>query len=124
MRHIFYFVCFILLVGCTSTPTPTQENYEKYLNSWIGETESKLINEIGVPTSHYDLQGKKYILYSKTNTVLLPGQSPSYYAAGSGYTHPIGGSSPIMVSFSCETTFIIQSGIIKAWKIKGNGCKM
>lgn len=124
MRLIFLLGLFIFVIGCSSTPTPTQENYVKYLNTWLGQSESKLINEIGVPTSHYELGNKQYILYSRSNTVYLPGSNPSYYSYGSGYSHPIGGSTSKMLTFSCDTTFVVEGGIVSSWKIKGNGCKM
>lgn len=122
--YIITVFCFIVS-GCKTNnePMPTEEGYVARLNSYIGKNEEYVIDTGGVPTSHYELKNKKYLVYDRTVSFMLPGSSPRYFTSPQGYSTPIGGSSPMMINMSCKTTLILEKGIVVDWQYQGNACK-
>lgn len=111
----------LLLAACASS-----EAYEKKLTSWIGQSESSLIASWGPPNRAYETGGTKYLTWSSSGSVTLPGQQPTYHTTVIGstaYTSAVGGSSPTTINLHCETTFIVAGGIIQSWRWQGNRCR-
>jgi hypothetical protein len=105
----------------------TSEGYGILLDDWVGHSERKLITSWGAPDSVYESDGYKYLTYSKSRSVNIPGIAPSYQTqiiGNTAYTRQYGGSSGFTYNGSCKTTFIIGSdGIIDAWNFEGNDCR-
>lgn len=122
--YIIAVFCFIVS-GCKTNnePMPTEEGYIVFLDNIKGISEEDAINKFGVPTSHYELKNKKYLVYDRTVSFMLPGSSPRYFTSPQGYSTPIGGSSPMMINMSCKTTLILEKGIVVDWQYQGNACK-
>lgn len=107
------------------TSCATTANYEKILNSWVGDTELNLIRKWGPPRQTYETGGSKFLVYLSTRNVYLPGTAPSYTTTVIGntaYTNPIGGTPGQNIGLSCQTTFEISGERIVSWRWQGNDC--
>jgi hypothetical protein len=64
---ISLFLCSLLVVtGCV-----TKQEHEDALSSWFGSTEEQLVESWGVPTSFYELGGKRYLTYSNSSQAMV-----------------------------------------------------
>lgn len=109
-----------VLVGCATTA-----NYEKILSSWVGSTELDLVRKWGPPHQAYEAGGRKFLVYSSSRNVYLPGTAPSYTTTVIGntvYTNRVGGSPGQNIGLSCQTTFEVSGERIVSWRWQGNDC--
>jgi hypothetical protein len=109
------------LSGCATTA-----NYEKMLSSWVGASELDLVRRWGPPTQSYETGGRKFLIYSSSQDVFLPGTAPTYTTTVIGntaYTNMVGGTPGQTLSFSCRTTFEIHDERIVSWRWQGNDCR-
>lgn len=110
----------LTLAGCATTA-----NYEKILNSWIGNTELDLIRKWGPPQQSHETGGRKFLVYTSSRNVYIPGTEPSYTTTVIGntaYTNPVGGTPGENIGLSCQTTFEISGDRIVSWRWEGNDC--
>ena len=110
-------ISLVLLTGCV-----TKQEHENTLSSWYGSTEEELVASWGVPTSFYELDGKRYLTYSNSSQAMIPG-TPSYTTYdyfGNAYTS--GGSAPYLVTSNCTITMVVEEGVINEWRYEGNSC--
>jgi len=110
-------ISLVLLTGCV-----TKQEHENTLSSWYGATEEELVASWGVPTSFYELDGKRYLTYSNSSQAMIPG-TPSYTTYdyfGNAYTS--GGSAPYLVTSNCTITMVVEEGVINEWRYEGNSC--
>ncbi len=121
MRTLFIIplvlISLVLLTGCV-----TKQEHENTLSSWYGSTEEELVASWGVPTSFYELDGKRYLTYSNSSQAMIPG-TPSYTTYdyfGNAYTS--GGSAPYLVTSNCTITMVVEEGVINEWRYEGNSC--
>ncbi|MDH0424154.1 hypothetical protein [Stutzerimonas stutzeri] len=113
----------VFLSGCATTA-----KYEAILASWVGSPEGDLIRSWGPPQQVYDTgSGNKYLTYSTTRQVYIPGTSPTYTTNYNPYTNSAtttsyGGTPAQNISMGCQTTFEVSNGIITSWRWQGNDC--
>lgn len=96
----------MMLTGCATTA-----NYEKILQTWVGDSESHLVQSWGPPSSTYMLgENKKVLTYFKSN-----GSETAYYGSlGIAET----------TNYTCKTDFYIDGlAMITNWRHEGNSCK-
>ena len=120
-RFLMLAVLALSTAACVST-----EEYEKKLTSWVGQSEMSLISSWGPPTRAYETGGTKFLTWSSSGSMTLPGQQPTYYTnviGNTAYTTAVGGSSPTTINLNCETTFTIAGGIVQSWRWQGNNCR-
>jgi hypothetical protein len=114
-------VAILLLAGCA-----TEAKYEAALKSWVGNSESSLVNSWGPPDSVYENGGTKYLTYQKSRSGYIPGTTPTYQTqiiGNTAYTNSYGGSSGYSYNQNCKTTFTISGGRITNWRWEGNNCR-
>ena len=96
---LIFFLC-LTFISCSSL-----EQTKKNLNSWLGEPESNLIQNYGVPVKVYETGGKKYVTY-----------------VNSSFGN-IGGN---LIHYKCEVTFTIENqggvDVITHYRFAGNNC--
>jgi len=110
----------LLVNGCATT-----ENYEKVLQTWIGENEINLIRSWGAPVQSYEAGGVKFLVYSDSRNVTLPGVAPTYRTdcyRDTCYTNQSGGTSDTSINMNCMTTFEVKGSKISSWSYRGNDC--
>lgn len=114
------YIFILLLSGCATTA-----KYEKILDSWVGVSEQELIESWGVPDSTYKVGNAKFLSYRYSNQKILYGSPPMYVSnvhKGMIYTNTVGGTSDMVVSDWCKTTFTIENGKVVKWTFNGNSC--
>ena len=114
-------ISLVILTGCV-----TKQEYEDTLSSWYGSSESDLIASRGIPTSFYELDGKRYLTYSNSSQGMVGGTPPTtritYDVWGNAYTTTYPGTSPILVTSNCTITMVVDNGVINEWRYEGNNC--
>ena len=96
----------VILVGIFLSSCVTQKEFETKLASWIGQPERQLINSWGPPNRVYESGDSKYLTWTTSGSVTIPGSSPTYYTnviGSTAYTTAVGGSAPTTINTNCET---------------------
>ena len=120
MKKFFYVITILLLSACGTT-----DKYEAILDSWLGSTESHLVDSWGPPSGVYENGGKRYLTYIQSRSGYIPGTAPTYQTqiyGNTAYTTSYGGSPGFAFTRSCKTTFTISRGTIRNWRHEGNNC--
>jgi hypothetical protein len=104
MRHLVRTP--LLAATLSAAGCATEEKYVAQTQSWVGRPEKELLSIWGAPSRAYEADGTRYLTYSRL---------------GGGYYDWWGGwyGSP----FSCETTFVVASGIVQSVSHRGNDCR-
>ena len=122
MRRQLTLVAILLtLAGCVTTA-----NYEKNLDSWVGQTELSLIRKWGPPQRSYETGGHKFLVYVSSRNEYVTGTKPAYRTTVIGntaYTKRVGRITGRNIRKNCQTTFEILGKRIVSWHGKGNDCK-
>jgi hypothetical protein len=114
MRRIVWIVLAGLVASCTNQLAARQA----YLNQFVGQPESAVVQAMGVPTRSFVTGGVTYLAYDEHRVDFLPAPptfAPWYYG---GY----GAFPPQVVQFNCETTFEVADNKIRAFTLRGNAC--
>ena len=132
MKNIFlYLLVLIFLFACA-----TSKKYDEKLNSMIGESTSSLTNQWGRPSAKKYLDNGDVIYsYTKANDIYVPSE---FYVYNQGFEPsedvvyspflsdydfgPWGETFGYEVTQVCQTSFLIQDGVITSWRWKGNNC--
>jgi len=122
MQKILSLICSLLLLsGCA-----TSANYQKQLNTWVGEDEAALIAKWGKPNKTFQVDGFTYLVYTTTGEVTSPGNNVDSQTTVAGSSIFGGANSwiPSMTFWSnCQTTFEIQKGKVVTYEYKGADCR-
>lgn len=121
LRFLAIPIFMIGLVACATTA-----KYEAVLNTWVGAEETNLVRKWGPPQQVYETGDVKFLTYTSSRKIYVPGSAPSYNTTVSGntaYTTPIGGSPAYNINKRCVTTFEISEGRIVRWRWEGNDCR-
>lgn len=103
----------VILLSILLTACATTGNYQKTLQSWVGQDADRLVQTWGVPTNSYTANdGTKTLEYSFQNGSVS--QASIYGNVATGYTRP---------SY-CQTTFMVdKTNTVTNWRWRGNACK-
>lgn len=121
MKAIFAIVLAVVMTGCATT-----EQFEKNLNSFVGQPETALIANWGPPQNAYETGGVKFLSWSNQRNVPIPGVSPTYQTSCVGTnctTYAVGGSPGYNVNMRCTVIMTIQEGKVTNWRYQGNDCR-
>lgn len=117
------FIAALALAGCTTGP-----NRATVLNGLIGQNETELVHQMGVPTRTYDTPGHHFLAYAQRSVDYIPG-GPFFggYGFGPGFGYGFGGLGysafpPEVIDRQCETTFDVTGGRVASWSLRGNAC--
>lgn len=116
MKKLIIMFSIFVLGGCATTA-----NYEKILNSYMGQSKATLVTNWGVPSGTYQLDEKTELLKYSTEQYVVNNYTPidnSAFSRGfaSGYNSRNG-------KYWCDTTFTITNGVVSNWQYNGNMCK-
>ena len=121
MRTLFI-IPLVLLFSLVLSSCTTKQEHEDMLSSWYGSTEKQLVDSWGVPTSFYELDGKRYLTYSNSGQAMVGGTEPTTISDGYGTEFTSPGMPPILVTYNCTIIMVVENGVIKEWRYKGNNC--
>lgn len=115
MRRAILLVLAGLVAGCVDQLAAR----EAYLSRFVGQPESAVVQQMGVPTRSFETGGVRYLAYNEHRINLIP-TFPSYSPFFTGW---YGGGFPSqVVELRCETTFEVADGTVKAFTLRGNAC--
>jgi hypothetical protein len=115
MRRAFLLVLTGLVTGCTNQLAAR----EAYLSQFVGQPESAVVQQMGVPTRSFETGGVRYLAYNEHRIDLIP-TFPSFSPFFPGWYGA--GFPPQVVELQCETTFEVAAGTVKAFTLRGNAC--
>ena len=115
MRRSMLLVLTGLMVGCVNQLAARQA----YLGQFVGQPESTVVQQMGVPARSYEVGGAKYLAYDEHRIDLVPA-FPSYSPFFTGWYG--GGFPPQVVDRRCETTFEVAGGTVQSFTLRGNAC--
>lgn len=121
MRYLIIVLLLLALSGCGFP-----KGYKEAMSSWIGADERQLLANFGPPNRAYESGGTKYLTWSSSKNVTIPGQDPYYTSTVVGnqvYTQSYGGTDDTNINLRCEFTFVIENGRVTTWRAKGNNCR-
>jgi hypothetical protein len=125
-RSLLLTLPFLALEGCATGPS-----LQSRMAAYIGADEQTLVQQLGVPDKQITVNGVQYVAYVRHRTEYYPGD---YYGSGFGpwggpfygggfypavYT---AGLSPQVLTYSCETTFMLRNGKVLSFTLRGNDC--
>jgi hypothetical protein len=103
-----------LLGGCVNQLAERQA----YLQQFIGQPESAVVQAMGVPSRSFETGGVMYLAYTEHRIDFIPG-TPTYAPF---YLGAYGAFPPQIVQLDCETTFRVVDGKISSYTLRGNAC--
>ncbi len=115
MRRAIVLVLTGLVAGCGNQ----RAEREALLSRFVGQPESAVVQQMGVPSRTYETGGVKYLAYSEHRIDIVPGY-PSYTPFWPGWYG--GGFPPQVIELRCETTFEVTQGTVRAFTLRGNAC--
>jgi hypothetical protein len=101
--------------GCTNQLAERQA----YLSRFVGQPESVLVQQMGVPVRSFETGGVRYLAYDEHRFDIVP-SAPAiapYYLGWYGASFP-----PQVIEWKCETTFEVTGGTVKSFMLRGNAC--
>ncbi len=124
-------VALFVLEGCA-----TEAKYNKELESFVNQPVENVEAKFGKPSAVKMLDdGSEVISYTKVDQTyipseyylygdtFIPGQEVVYSPFNGDYDfYPFEQSFGYTVEFVCQTSFLVDKGIVKAWRWKGNNC--
>ena len=122
MKKLFFS---IILIAFVFSACATEEGYKKAVNSWMGSTELDLIRQWGPPQQSYEAGGRKFLVYTSSRNVIIPGTAPTYNTTiigNTAYTNSIGGTPAQNIGLNCQTTFEVYGDRVVSWRFQGNDC--
>lgn len=120
MKKVLLLVAVALLSGCAS-----EAKYKSNMDSWVGADETKLIRKWGPPVSVYETGGSKFLLYTSSNTLVLPGTpttATTNVYGSTAFTTVNPGAPAQGIDYVCATTLEVKDAKIIGWSSQGNGC--
>jgi hypothetical protein len=101
--------------GCTNQLAERQA----YLSRFIGQPESVLVQQMGVPARSFETGGVRYLAYDEHRIDIVPSVPTfaPYYMGWYGAGFP-----PQVIEWKCETTFEVTGGTVKSFTLRGNAC--
>ena len=128
----FALILFFLLIACASPM-----KYDKKLNSLVGANKTELLKQMGKPSAvKVFANGDEVIAYVKANDVYVPSEFYLYNQGNPANQQdvyspfledydfsPYGAAFGYQVEYFCQTAFLLQNGVVTAWKWRGNDCK-
>lgn len=141
MKMKIFFIGFIAIIASCATTA----NYEKILNSWIGENVDNLVSSWGPPQSSFKLSDGSTVVeyvrsrnsqiggytYTVPQTTYQTGTASAYGTGGYAYGTYSGTSTTYVqkqtptynINLLCKTRFTVNpNGIITKWSWQGNDC--
>ena len=120
MKKYYWGIIFLTLAACQASIS----NYEKFLNSWIGQSEAQLVTTWGAPADMQTIApGRQIFTYIREKQIQVPGATPVELGPNSMY-NPDNDSLGSVYDYYCKTTFTTQDDIIVDYSWSGDGCLM
>jgi hypothetical protein len=125
MKKFLFAMTGLLFLAACGTPGPSQ--YLAGMMEYQGQAEQKLVADLGTPDKNYEIDGVRYLTYTKTTQ---PITSPTSAYSGLGFDRRRGfappqnfGNDPAMAdSFNCDVIFTVKNKRVTKVDHRGNSC--
>jgi len=112
-------VLFSVLLGACATTA----GYEKQLATWVGKNEVELVRGWGPPNQSYEVSGRRFLVYTVTRDVVVPGNAPIPISNSKGKLIAIlPGTADTTASSACTTSFELLNARVVSWSHRGDDC--
>ena len=115
-------VILLFLIICAGCQAPTEENYVRNVKAWVGHTPEELISQWGEPTQVISNQGSQYYIYMIHKDIGLGEMTGNGGINEENAVYPLQNPQVYQADLFCQTTFVVQNGIIQNWSFEGNDC--
>lgn len=131
-KNIMLFGLLAIVNACA-----TAKDYDKYLNSFLGESQNQIEQKFGNPSAIKIVDDNtKVLAYTQVDDVFVPSEFYDYQQGEEFYGQD-GIFSPFLntylfsdnpgdlgyeVEYICKTMFLLQNDKVTAWKWQGNNC--
>ena len=120
-RNLFVFLSLLALAGCATGPS-----LRTRMAAYIGADMQTLVQQLGVPDKQVTVNGVQYVAYDQWHQEFTPGGWYGPYGGPFyGGFYPAfygGGLAPQVITYSCETTFMLKDGKVFNFTLRGNDC--
>ena len=106
----------MLLAGCAIGP-----GLESRLAASIGQSELQLVEGFGVPNRTYETGGLRFLQYEERRQVMH--QLDPYWGYPYGRFAPYSVAGPVLLTRSCDITFILKEGRVQSFTTRGDDCR-
>ncbi len=111
---------FVLLLPLLLAACQTGPSLQTRMISYMGASETNLVQALGVPDKQITVNGVSYLAYTRQRTQVTPTYwGPVWGPYGGFYPAPV--TSSVRV-WTCETTFTVKDGKVVNVGFKGNDC--
>ena len=101
-----------------------------YLATFVGQPETEVVRQLGVPSRTFDSGGHKFLAYLEQRGATAISGGPFLfggygygYGFGPRFGYGYGGAFPTYVTErTCETTFEVAGDRVVSWALRGNSC--
>ncbi|HEY1856291.1 hypothetical protein [Acidocella sp.] len=94
--------------------------------AYIGADMPTLVQHFGVPDKQITVNGVQYVAYEQWHQEITPGGWYGPYGGpfyGGFYPAYYGGGlASQVITYSCETTFVLKEGKVSSFTLRGNDC--
>jgi ABC-type glycerol-3-phosphate transport system substrate-binding protein len=117
-RGLLVSLSFLALAGCATGPSLSTR-----MAAYIGADMQTLVQQLGVPNKQITVNGIQYVAYDEQRQVVVAGgymggwYGPNWFYGGGYYPY-----SPSVVTYGCETTFMLKNGKVVNFTLRGNDC--
>lgn len=120
MKKNCFILYFLTLMACQASVS----DYEKFLNSWIGQSEAQLVTTWGAPVDMETIApGRQIFTYIKEKQESALGMQPVQLGQNSLFDNN-NDTLGTVFDYYCKTTFTTQDDIIVDYSWSGDGCLM
>jgi hypothetical protein len=116
-------LCLFLLAAC-EPPGPSQ--YLLGMQQYQNQTEEKVIDDLGPPDRNYEIDGVKYLTYTKATQQIFSPQPTFAYGidprSGVGVGQSFNNDPATVETFRCDVFFAIKNKRVIKVGHRGNAC--
>jgi hypothetical protein len=125
-RSLIVSLSFLALAGCATGPSLSSR-----MAAYIGADMPTLVRQFGVPDKQITVGGVQYVAYDRGYQEIAPGAymggwygpySGGFYGGGFYPAIYADGLAPRVITYSCETTFMLKDGKVFNFTLRGNDC--
>lgn len=113
------FFLFLFVFVVSSCSIASTEKFEWMLNTWVGQPETKLVEQWGAPDQVYENDGKRYLSYIYSDISSTRPRVHSSIVGNQILTNTYGGN---VTQEYCKATFIVENKNVIGWQYKGDDC--
>jgi hypothetical protein len=109
----------LAMTALAASCTNQLAEWQAYLSRFVGQPESVLVQQMGVPARSFETGGVRYLAYDEHRIDIVP-SGPTFapnFLGWYGASFP-----PQIIEWKCETTFEVAGETVKSFMLRGKAC--